>query len=94
MVLQSLVVTLLVIGCTTFAAWSLLPAAARRGVAAFVLQLPVALPGRLAGFLRRHTEAANACGCDGCDRSELKQATPATTVVHFHARMPKEPASD
>ena len=95
---QSLIVALLVIGCTASAAWSLLPAAARRGVAVFVLRLPVSLPRRMAGFFRRHAEASNACGCDGCDRSELKSepkvATPATAVVRFHRRMPKGPASD
>ena len=102
MILQSLIVALLVFGCTAFAAWSLLPGAARRGVAAFLLRLPVRRPSRLDGFLRRHAEPSNACGCDGCDRSELKPKAQAPaqaqaqaqSVVRFHPRVPSRPGGD
>lgn len=93
MFLQSLIVALLVVGCAAFAAWSLLPALARRTLAVFALQSPVSLPGPIARFMRRHAEASNACGCDGCDRSELKKPEPGPSVVHFHRPKVKGPTS-
>ena len=65
--LQSVVVACLVVACAVYAAWTLLPAAARRGLALALLQRP--LPGVAARFLRRHAEAASSCGCAGCDRN-------------------------
>jgi len=64
---QTIVVALLVAGCAVYAAWALMPAAARRGVAVALLKRP--LPGLAARFLRRHAESASGCGCDGCDRN-------------------------
>jgi len=65
--LQTAVVALLVAGCAVYAAWALLPATARRGIARALLKRP--LPGFAARFLRRHAEASSGCGCDGCDRN-------------------------
>jgi len=65
--LQTLVVALLVIGCAVYAAWALMPRAARRGIAAALLKLP--LPRPVAGFMRRHAAAASGGGCDGCERN-------------------------
>ncbi|MCE9661046.1 MAG: hypothetical protein K8R60_21160 [Burkholderiales bacterium] len=65
--MQTLVVALLVSGCTLYAAWALMPAASRRGIATALLRLP--LPHPVAGFMRRHATAASGCGCDGCDRN-------------------------
>jgi hypothetical protein len=79
--MQILVVALLVSGCAVYAAWTLMPAASRRGIATALLKLP--LPQPVAGFMRRHARAASACGCDGCDRN-------VTTVPA--ARLPEQAA--
>jgi len=71
---QTIVVALLVAGCAVYAAWALMPAAARRGVAVALLKRP--LPGLAARFLRRHAESASGCGCDGCDRNVGTAAAP------------------
>ncbi len=84
--MQTLIVTLLVVGCIVYAAWALMPAALRRPLAAALLGLP--LPGRL----RRTVEAAarqkaGGCGCDGCDRAAKPPARPATVQpLTFHRR--------
>jgi hypothetical protein len=71
--MQTLVVALLVLGCAVYAAWTLLPAASRRGLASALLKLP--LPQPVAGFMRRHASAASGCGCDGCDRNVATAAS-------------------
>ena len=65
--LQTVVAICLVVGCAVYAAWTLLPAAGRRGIAVALLKRP--LPEFAARFMRRHAEAASGCGCDGCDRN-------------------------
>ena len=72
--LQTLVALLLVVGCAAYATWTLLPAAARRGIAVALLQRP--LPGFAARFLQRHAQAASGCGCDGCDRNVAAAPSP------------------
>ena len=88
MLVQSLSVALLVAGCAVYAAWTLMPAASRRRIAAALLKTP--LPESLAGFMRRHATAASGCGCDGCDRASPEAATPATTQpITFHRAPPR-----
>ena len=88
--MQTIVVALLVAGCAVYAAWALMPAAARRGVAVALLKRP--LPGGAARFLRRHAEAASGCGCDGCDRNVGAAPPPADRLpaegvpLVFHPR--------
>jgi len=65
-VIQTVVALSIVVACAGYAAWTLMPAAARRGIALALLKRP--LPAFAARFLRRHAEAASGCGCDGCDR--------------------------
>jgi hypothetical protein len=84
---QSFVVALLVIACSVYAAWSLMPAAARRSVALALLKMP--LPTSLAQALHKHTVAASGCGCDGCDRGTGKAARPAVQAIRFHRRPPR-----
>ena len=87
--LQTLIVVLLVSGCSAYAVWSLMPSSMRRNTAVMLLRLP--LPKVLATRLRKHAEAASGCGCSGCDRAEKKPATSAATTSHpitFH-RQPR-----
>jgi len=85
---QSLIVALLVTGCSAYAVWTLMPAAPRRVLAGWVLKLP--LPALLAAPFERAARAASGCGCDGCDRSELKPKPPsAAQPLTFHPRPPR-----
>jgi len=65
-VIQTVVAFCLVAGCAGYATWTLLPAAARRGIAVALLKRP--LPAFAVRFLQRHAQASG-CGCDGCDRN-------------------------
>ncbi len=84
---QALIVALLVLGCSVYAVWTLMPSVARRALAASMLKLP--LPERMATRFRKAAREASGCGCDGCDRSELKAKTPAPVeqTVTFHRRV-------
>ena len=65
--LQSLVATLLVVGCAVFATWTLLGAGGRRGIARALLKR--SLPGPAARFFRRHAAASAGSGCGSCERN-------------------------
>jgi hypothetical protein len=83
---QITIVALLVTGCTAYAAWTLMPAGARRIVAGALLKLP--LPEQVARVLQRHLTAASGCGCDGCDQGSKKTRQPATVQpISFHPRI-------
>ena len=88
---QSLIVALLVTACSAYAVWTLMPSAARRLFAGWMLRLP--LPAPLATPFERAARATSGCGCDGCDRSELKPkaiAAPDTArPLTFHPRPPR-----
>jgi hypothetical protein len=80
--LQNLIVALLVAGCAVYAVWTLMPAAARRGIAGSLLKLP--LPAVFAVQMRKAATVSSGCGCDGCDHAPAKTARPARQVVTFH----------
>ncbi|MEP7296673.1 MAG: hypothetical protein ABI702_10830 [Burkholderiales bacterium] len=85
--MQVLIVVLLVSACSVYAAWTLMPAAARRAIAVSLLQLP--LPNALALPLRRAATTSAGCGCDGCDHAPAKTAPKPEQVVTFHPRPPR-----
>jgi hypothetical protein len=85
--MQTLIVALLVAGCSVYAAWALMPAAAQRAIATALLKLP--LPNAFAAKMRQAATAPSACGCDGCDRAPAKAAPKAAQVVTFHPRPPR-----
>lgn len=86
--LQTLIVALLVVGCSFYAAWTLMPAAARRAIALSLLKLP--LPNTFAQKMRKAaTVSSSGCGCDGCDNAPAKAAPKAPQVVTFHPRTPR-----
>jgi len=82
--MQTLIVALLVVGCSVYAAWTLMPAAARRTIALSLLKLP--LPNAFALKMRKAATVSSGCGCDGCDHAPAKAAPKATQVVNFHPR--------
>ena len=83
--MQTLIVALLVIGCSAYVVWSLMPAAARRSTAAVLLRLP--LPGAVASRLREATQASSGCACSGCDRAEKKPQPAAEQPITVHRRV-------
>ena len=87
MTLQIIVVALIVAGCSTYAAWTLMPAASRRWLAMRLLDLP--LPDRIAATLRKHATASSGCACDGCDQGAAKKAPPAVQTIRFQPRPPR-----
>ena len=96
MVLQTLVVTVVVVACATYSTWTLMPAAARRKVATALLKLP--LPTFMSARLTNHAMASSGCACDGCDKAKAPVAasTPIRRPVAggvaplvFHPRLRK-----
>jgi hypothetical protein len=83
--LQTLIVALLVVGCSVYAGWTLMPAAARRAIAQSLLKLP--LPSAFALKMRKAATVSSGCGCDGCDHAPAKPKAP--HVVTFHPRPPR-----
>ena len=90
---QILLTTVIVAACALYAAWVLMPAAARRW---FVRGLLAAsLPKALAEAISPYASAPTGCACDGCDRSALAKPKNATTTpgaavgiapITFHPR--------
>ena len=88
MIVQTLAVSVLVVACSAYAAWTLMPAAARRGIALSLLKL--SLPAAVAARLRKHAVESSGCGCDGCDRSTVPKAKPsAVQPLTFHRSAPR-----
>jgi cytochrome c553 len=86
MALQSIVVALIVLACTAYAAWTLMPSAARRALAAAMLKFT--LPSAVAKPLQRATQAAPGCGgCDGCGDTAPKKAPGAPQPLVFQRRL-------
>jgi hypothetical protein len=87
---QYLVVAFVVISCTLYASWALMPAALRRRSATALAALP--WPGAVARWLARQAAPGTGSGCDGCARSTLaipKASAGASTPITFHRRAPK-----
>jgi hypothetical protein len=85
--MQTLIVVVLVSGCSLYALWALMPSSARRTLAITMLRVPH-LPRRIEARLNKSAQAASGCGCDGCDRAEKKPAAKAPTQqpITFHPR--------
>lgn len=77
--MQAFLVALIVIGCTAYAVWTLMPSAARRALAQALLKLR--WPERVARVWRR--EAASSGGCGGCDScGDVPQGKQKTIRIH------------
>jgi hypothetical protein len=88
---QWALVAVIVAASASYAAWTLMPAALRRALAAATLRLP--LPRALAARMRRHAEGSADGGCSGCARNPDAAASevggPATArPITIHRRMP------
>jgi hypothetical protein len=85
--LQHLIVFGLVTACSIYALWVLMPAAARRFVARYMVQLPFG-PAWKARF-QQVASASTGCDCSGCDKVVDQRRNKQPQVIHFHAR-PKD----
>ncbi|HEY0821042.1 MAG TPA: DUF6587 family protein [Rhizobacter sp.] len=80
--MQGLLVALIVIACTVYAAWTLMPSAWRRGVAQRLQHIH--WPGPVARYLKRTASAPAGCGCDaGCDAA---RPPAAAQPIRIHRR--------
>ena len=71
MLMQTLIVAAVVLACAAYSVWTLMPAAARRAVAGWVLKLR--LPEPLARPFRRAMQAKSGCGaCGDCGSAAAK----------------------
>lgn len=82
MTAQHLLVFAVVLACSGYALWTLMPAAARRFVARLLLRLP--LGSSLKTVLQRAASARSGCDCSGCDKVVDLQRKPAPQVIRFH----------
>lgn len=76
--MQDFLVALIVLACTLYAVWTLMPSSVRRPLAMRLVRWP--WPQTLARHLQRAALAKTGCGCDGCD------AKPATQRIQIHRR--------
>jgi hypothetical protein len=77
--MQEFLVALIVVACTVYAAWTLMPSALRRALALRLQHWP--WPPLLARSVRRAALAPTGCGCDGCDAKPPVGAKPAD-ILH------------
>lgn len=91
--LQNLVVLLVVLGSSMYAAWALMPSVWRRAVATHLLRLlTFRSPAWLRTTLQQTAAAGSGCGgCGGCDKTVGPTPTARTApaqasvqVVRFH----------
>jgi len=82
--MQTLIVALVVAGCSLYAVWVLMPSALRRTLAQRLQQWP--WPDALARPLRRAALAPTGCGCDGCDAKPATPGAPQTIRLHRRPR--------
>ncbi len=84
--MQNLLVALIVLACTVYAVWALLPAGWRRSLAARLAAAP--WPAPIQRRLQQAAQRGNACGCNGCDRGapSAKPPAPDAQPIRFHPR--------
>jgi ferrous iron transport protein B len=84
MTAQHLVVFALVLACSVYALWTLMPSAARRFVARRLMRLP--LGSSLKTELQKAASARSGCDCSGCDKVVDLQRKPPSQVIRLHVK--------
>ena len=87
MTAQHYIVFALVVGCSIYALWALMPAVARRFIAKRLAQWPLGAAWK-ARFQQAASGAAH-CDCGGCDKVADRGLPAKSKVVQFHVR-PKD----
>ncbi len=85
--MQNLLVAVIVLACTVYAVWALLPTGWRRALAKRLAAAP--WPAPLKRRLQQATQPGNACGCSGCELAEPK-AKPEEQPVRFHPQRSRQ----
>ncbi len=85
MSVQAVIVAILVVGCSLYAAWTLMPAAARRAAARVLLRMP--LPRAVERRLQQQLAASPSGGCDGCDAGSKKPAASDPQPIRIYRRL-------
>jgi ferrous iron transport protein B len=82
--MQTLIVALIVLACSAYVLWTLMPSALRRSLAIKLLNF--AWPASLERAFRKAAQAQGACGgCDSCGDSTAKLAA-GTHKITLHRR--------
>jgi hypothetical protein len=84
MTTQHLVVFALVAGCSIYALWTLMPAAARRFVAKHLVKWPLGSAWK--ARFQQAASASSGCDCSGCDTVVDLKHKPAPQVIRFHPK--------
>lgn len=82
MTAQHFIAILIVLNCSVYAAWVLMPAVARRFLATRLMRFPV--PNAWLAMLQRTANPSSGCNCSGCDKAVDLQPKPKTQVIRFH----------
>jgi len=83
---QHLIVFSIVLACSVYALWTLMPSAWRRFLAARLVRLP--LGSTLHATFQRAAAPASGCDCSGCDKVvDLRRASqPKIITIHRQPR--------
>lgn len=85
---QHLIVFCVVLACSVYALWELMPTALRRALAARLVRLP--LGSSLQAVFQRAAAPPSGCDCSGCDAVvDLHSKAPARRVIRLHVQ-PKD----
>jgi len=84
---QNLIVYSVVLACSVYALWTLMPSAWRRFLAARLVRLP--LGSALRVTFQRAATPASGCDCSGCDKVVDLRRTPQSQVITLH-RQPRD----
>jgi len=84
MTAQHLIVFSVVVLCSVYALWVLMPAAARRFLAVRLVRLP--LGASLKTFFQQAASRSSGCDCSGCDKVVDLQSKAQTKVIRIHVQ--------
>lgn len=87
MTAQHLIVFSVVLACSLYALWVLMPTALRRLLAARLVRLP--LGSSLQAVFQRAATPSSGCDCSGCDTVVDRRRTQQPKVITIH-RQPRD----
>lgn len=84
MTAQHLIVFCVVLACSVYALWVLMPSAARRFLAARLVRLP--LGASLKARFQKTAARSGGCDCSGCDKVVDLQRKAQPKVIRIHVQ--------
>jgi ferrous iron transport protein B len=82
MTAQQLTVFSVVLACSLYALWVLMPSAARRFLAGRLARLPLGTAWKT--FFQQAASRSSGCDCSGCDKVVDKQTRTRSKVIRIH----------